>query len=142
MSAFSFFTVTRKGGHVWFTKSGDPLPIDQYSPGTDGAYLMVWLFMPSDRQPLGAKAHPTQSVQGVGGTWDVWIDDTNPPCISYVSAAPRNSLDFDLNAFIRDSVENDYGITEDMHLSVLFAGFEIWGQGDGLSVERFCAEVN
>ncbi len=127
---------------VWLTESGDPLPSTQYTPGRGGAYLMVWLFMPDDRQPRGANAHPEHTVEGVDGSWDVWIDRTDPPCISYVSTDPLDGLDFDLNAFIRDSVVNEYGITDDMHLSIIFAGFEIWGGGDGLAVERFCAQVN
>ena len=51
-------------------------------------------------------------------------------------------MDFGLNKFIQDSVKNNYGITNSMYLSVVFSGFEIWGQGDGLSVDRFCAKVN
>jgi hypothetical protein len=103
---------------------------------------MVWLFMPEDRQPRGTVDYPEHSIQGVDGSWDVWIDDTNPPCISYVSTTPQDGLDFDLNNFIRDSVDNNYGLTDEMYLSLIFAGFEIWGGGDGLAVKGFCAEVN
>ena len=127
---------------VWFTAGGDPLPSNQYSPGTGGAYLMVWLFMPSDRQPRGGNAAPQHTVEGVDGQWDVWIDYTNPPCISYVPVQPIDGLDFDLNDFIRDSVENAYGITDDMYLSIVFGGFEIWGGADGYKIEEFCASVN
>lgn len=71
----------------------------------------------------------------------VWVDPSNPACISYVSTEERDGLDFDLNAFIQDSITNEFGITEEMYLSVIFAGFEIWGGGDGFTVERFCANV-
>jgi hypothetical protein len=126
---------------VWLTATGAPLPTYQYDPGMGGAYLMVWLFKPTDRQPRGRNAHPEQAVHGLPGTWDVWIDSSDPPCISYVSTTPRDRLDFDLNDFIQDSVANDYGITSSMYLSIIFAGFEIWGEGDGLQAKAFCANV-
>jgi hypothetical protein len=145
----SFHTNSTEGGlanknaayDVWLTATGDPLPSSQYSPGAGGAYLMVWLFKPTDRQPRGRNAHPAHAVEGAEGAWDVWVDPSNPPCISYVATEPIDGLDFDLNAFIRDSVDNEYGLTDDMYLSVIFAGFEIWGGGDGLTVDRFCAAV-
>ncbi len=28
-----------------------------------------------------------------------------------------------------------------MYLSIIFAGFEVWGGGDGLQVKQFCANV-
>lgn len=126
---------------VWLTATGTPLPSYQYDPGSGGAYLMVWLFKPTDRQPRGFNAHPGQAVPGLPGTWDVWIDNTNPPCISYVSTTPKDGLDFDLNDFIQDSVRKSYGITSSMYLSIIFAGFEIWGGADGIQAKAFCANV-
>ncbi len=127
---------------VWLTAAGTPLPTTQYSPGVGGAYLMVWLFKPTDRQPRGFNAHPSQPVRGLPGTWDVWIDSsTDPPCISYVSTAPLDNLDYDLNDFIQDSVTKGYGITSSMYLSIIFGGFEIWGGGDGIQAKAFCANV-
>ncbi|HEY5956161.1 MAG TPA: hypothetical protein VIV60_06400 [Polyangiaceae bacterium] len=126
---------------VWFTATNAPLTLGKSSPGVGGAYLMVWLFDPEDRQPRGKNAHPEHKVDGVEGAWDVWVDATDPLCISYVSTTPLDSLSFDLNRFIRDAVTNGYGITDAMYLSVVFAGFEIWGGGDGLELKQFCAEV-
>jgi hypothetical protein len=126
---------------VWFTASSSPLPKDQYTPGSGGAYLMVWYFKPADRQPRGRLAYSRHAVSGLSGAWDVWIDNTNPPCISYVSSSVIDTLDFDLNAFIQDSVMNGYGITSSMYLSLVFAGFEIWGGGNGLQAKAFCANV-
>jgi hypothetical protein len=126
---------------VWFTAGSAPLPSSQYTPGTGGAYLMVWLFNPSNRQPRGRKAYAGHSVAGLPGSWDVWIDSTDPTCISYVSTTARETLDFDLNNFIQDSVTNRYGITSSMYLSVVFAGFEVWGGGNGLQTKAFCASV-
>ena len=126
---------------VWFTAGSAPLSSGQYSPGAGGAYLMVWLFKPSDRQPRGSIGAASTTVPGLPGKWDVWIDWTNPACISYVSTTPIERLDFDLNRVIQDSVENSYGITSSMYLSIIFAGFEVWGGGDGLELQKFCAEV-
>jgi len=126
---------------VWLTATGAPLPPYQYDPGVGGAFLMVWLFKPTDRQPRGANLHPGQAVPGLPGTWDVWIDNSNPPCISYVSTKPLDRLDYDLNNFIQDAVAKNYGITSSMYLSIIFAGFEIWGGADGLQAKAFCANV-
>jgi cellulose 1,4-beta-cellobiosidase len=137
---------------VWFTATSAKLATTASSPGTGGAYLMVWLYKPLQRQPRGGiysvttgttPNHPAHSVTGMSGTWDVWVDSsTNPPCISYVSTTAVDSLDFDLNKFIQDSVTNSYGVTSSMYLSIVFAGFEIWSGGDGLNVKQFCAQVN
>lgn len=113
---------------------------------------MVWYYKPSGRQPRGGSCggqggcqpnHPGHSVAGVSpGSWDVWIDNSNPPCISYVSTSAIASMNYDLNKFIQDAVNNNYGIRKDMYLSIVFAGFEIWGGGNGLQVKQFCAHVN
>ncbi len=102
---------------------------------------MVWLFKPSNRQPRGGIQARNHVVHGVSGDWTVWVDKTNPPCISYVSTEPRNDIKFDLKDFIVDSVKEEYGITENMYLSIVFAGFEVWGGGDGLKANKFCAKV-
>lgn len=128
---------------VWFTPTGATLGSSEYAPPPGGAYLMVWLFKPTSRQPRGGVRRDNHSVAGVPDVaWNVWVDSTDPPCISYVATKPLNGLAFDLNDFIQDSVTNNFGITSSMYLSVVFAGFEIWGRGDGLQVKNFCAKVN
>ena len=52
-----------------------------------------------------------------------------------------DKLDYDLNNFIQDAVAKDYGVTSSMFLSIIFAGFEIWGGADGLQAKAFCANV-
>jgi hypothetical protein len=126
---------------VWFTPSSAALPKNQTDPGSGGAFLMVWFFKPSDRQPRGQNRYPGKTISGVPGTWDVWIDGTNPPCISYVHTGGVETLDFDLNKFIQDSVNNGYGVTNSMYLYLIFGGFEIWSGGDGLQMKAFCADV-
>jgi hypothetical protein len=129
---------------VWFTPDGNKLTSGASSPPKGGAYLMVWLFKPSNRRPRGSVWYAGHTVNGVDGAWDVWIDGapTDPLCISYVSVNPLDGLAFDLNNFIQDAVTNKYGIKSSMYLSIVFAGFEIWSGGEGLQVKNYCAKVN
>lgn len=124
---------------VWLTQSS--AVVTGSSPGTGGAYLMVWLFKPSDRQPRGTLRGNGSVITGVKGGWDVWYDSTNPPCVSYVSSSKIASLEFDLNYFIQDAIQSGYGVTASQYLSIIFAGFEVWGGGDGLKINKFCANV-
>jgi hypothetical protein len=126
---------------VWLTQSS--AVVTGGNPGSGGAYLMVWLFKPSDRQPNGSPLASGRFVDGVSGTWTVWNGTSNSlPCISYVSDTPLSSLQFDLNNFIQDAITNKYGsINTNQYLSIIFAGFEVWGGGDGLKVNKFCANV-
>jgi hypothetical protein len=136
---------------VWFTATSAPLSsATANNPGKGGAYLMVWLFKPEQRQPRGGSGaatgatpnYPATTVTGVTGKWDVWVDKTDPLCISYVASEPIDGLSFDLNNFIQDSVTKQYGITASMYLSLIFAGFEVWSGGDKLEATQFCATVN
>jgi len=127
---------------VWFTASSAPLSGSSVgSPGTDGAYLMVWQFMPSDKRPRGTLKANGSVITGVKGGWDVWYDSTNPPCVSYVSSNKTATLEFDLNNFIQDAIQNSYGVKASQYLSIIFAGFEVWTGGDGLKINKFCANV-
>jgi Glycosyl hydrolase family 12 len=131
---------------VWFTQSSSL--VTGSNPGSGGAYLMVWLFMPTDKFPRGTKMATGSIVTGVPGGWDVWYEPSTSPtssdkinCVSYVASAKFASLEFDLNNFIKDAVANNYGVTNSQYLSIIFAGFEVWGGGDGLQVKKFCANV-
>lgn len=127
---------------VWFSVNaeGDP---DSFTP--TGGYLMVWLHKPSKAQPIGSVKASDVTISEVSGTWDVWIGrNGSVPCISYVRTDkdPAYSMSFDLNAFIRDSVEKRSGtITDDMYLTNIFTGFEIWSGGVGVETTSFCAAV-
>ena len=75
------------------------------------------------------------------GSWTVWYDSTNPPCVSYVSGQPVSDLQFDLNEFIQDAKSNKWGVTDSQYLSLIFGGTEVWGGGDGFQLKQFCANV-
>ena len=129
---------------VWLTAGENGVPNGQYDPGKGGAYLMVWAFDPEHKRPRGPEDVPqfsAMTVPGVTGKWDVWVDDSDPPCISYVATTPVDDLGFDLKHFIDDSVAQGYGITSEMYLAIVFAGFEVWSGGDGLENQEFCVEV-
>jgi hypothetical protein len=126
---------------VWLTANNAPLSSPSVSgPGTGGAFVMVWLYDPSNRQPRGSVKASGQTIGKVSNTWDVWVDSTNPPCISYVAKTPTSALTFDLLDFLKDSTK--YGVNNNMYLSIVFAGFEIWGGADGATINKFCAKVN
>jgi cellulose 1,4-beta-cellobiosidase len=105
---------------------------------------MVWLFKPTDRQPRGSIIASGRDFSGLSGSWTVWMDSSNSPrpCVSYVSDTKLASLEFDLNDFIQDAVKNSYvGFNANQYLNIIFAGFEVWGGGDGLKINKFCANV-
>jgi hypothetical protein len=130
---------------VWFAKSAPTA--GAYNDGISG-FLMVWLYKPSGRQPIGSVARQASIA---GHTWDVWVgprgntstgtDPASRPVISYVAhdsgsqSAPGAlaSLSFDLKAFISDAVshaDTNNGVTgpfsNSWYLTDVFAGFEIW----------------
>lgn len=136
---------------VWFAKSP---PSGTYEDGID-AFLMVWLYKPGGRSPIGSiKREAT-----IGGTtFDVWVgprngsapgSDPNAPVVSYVAKGKLNTMTFDLKAFMTNAAQfgsSDHSsnpFTTSLYLTDVFAGFEIWSGGDssGLSVTEFSAVV-
>ncbi len=123
---------------VWFAST--PPTAGSYDDGVSG-FLMVWLYKPSGRQPIGSIAR-TASI--AGHTWNVWVGprgstttgtgSASRPVISYVAQdSPVSSLSFDLKAFISDAVshaDTNNGVSgpfaSSWYLTDVFAGFEIW----------------
>jgi hypothetical protein len=120
---------------VWFSSGagGD-------SGNPSGGYLMVWLYRPSSVQPIGP--NPAAVVNLAGGTWDVWRGtQLGRPIVSYVRTQTTNSMSFDLNVFIKDAVSRGI-LSNEMYLTNVFAGFEVWSGGNGLRTDNFCTVVN
>jgi hypothetical protein len=73
----------------------------------------------------------------------------NTPVISYVNEGPAIAdYEFDLKLFMNDAVTRSqqgqlggFQFTADLVLTDVFAGFEIWSGGGGLSVSDFSAVV-
>ena len=128
---------------VWFSTSAAGEPS---ASGPSGGFLMVWLHKPADAQPIGSvsAANRGVTIPGVAGTWDVWIGPNGSrPCISYVATQTTPSLSFDLNAFIKDAVNNRPNtIQSTWYLTNVFTGFEIWRGGVNLESTGFCVVVN
>jgi hypothetical protein len=128
---------------VWFTASN--AKVTTGDPGSGGAYLMVWMFMPSDQTPRGSKVTnmPPVTIPGAPGNWTVWYDPSGAaPCVSYVANSKINNLSFDLNEFIKHAVANNLGVKNSQYLSIIFGGFEVWQGHNGLKLDKFCAQVN
>jgi len=126
---------------VWLTQGSGV--VTGNDPGPGGVFLMVWLFKPSDRMPRGTIKVDGYEVPGVTGAWSVWYDpgDYPRPCVSYVSSTKLSSFSFDLVPFLKDAINRGWGVTNSQYLSIIFAGFEVWANGDGLQVKHFCANV-
>ena len=123
---------------VWFANSP---PTAGYADAVSG-FLMVWLYQPSGRQPIGKKVRTTGTI--AGHTWNVWVGprgsgtDTTRPVVSYVASdSPVASLQsFDLKQFMNDAVTNassdmsmggtGAAFSNSWYLTDVFAGFEIW----------------
>lgn len=140
---------------VWF--AANP-PAGQYDTAQT-AFLMVWTHKPGDRNPIGTNNQPFatgQTVQGVPGTWDIWVGarggggpDANNPVINYVAPGTVTAITFDLKLFIQDAVNrsqtgrlNGFTFSDQLFLTDVFAGFEIWSGGAGLKVDEFSARIN
>ena len=127
---------------VWFTASN--AKVTAGNPGSGGAYLMVWMFMPSDQTPRGSMVEASVTIPGAPGTFQVWYDASggSAPCVSYVANSKQSSMSFDLNEFIKHAVGKSYGVKNTQYLSIVFGGFEIWAGHNGLKLDKFCAQVN
>jgi hypothetical protein len=140
---------------VWFANTA---PTGQYDTA-QSAFLMVWTHRPAQRSPIGTNnvAFETgQTVQGVPGTWDLWVGrrggngpDANNPVINYVAPSTVRAITFDLKLFIQDAVNrsqtgrlNGFTFSDQLLLTDVFAGFEIWSGGAGLKVDEFSAQIN
>jgi len=87
-----------------------------------------------------------------GQTWQVFVGprgsgqgatgaDANAPVISYVKqGAALQNYTFDLKEFIDDAVRAGE-LNGNFLLTDVFAGFEIWSGGTGLSVNNFTIDV-
>ena len=126
---------------VWFSASSSV--ITGSNPGGGGAYLMVWMFKPSDQQPRGDIRDAAVTIPGTSGTWTAWYDASgDAPCVSYVANSKLSEISFDLNEFIKNAITRGWGVKNSQYLSIIFGGFEIWEGHNGLKLDKFCAQVN
>ena len=158
-SANSTFKWTGSGGDynatydIWFAKT-PPASGVVYNDGISGL-LMVWLYKPGSRQPIGSVVR--QATIG-GQDFDVWAgprgntstgtDAAGRPVISYVAKNTVNNFSANLKLFFDDAVskaDSSNGITQTFssswYLTDVFGGFEIWSNGKGLSNDAFTVDI-
>lgn len=125
---------------IWFSKNAPTA--GTYEDAISG-FLMVWLYKPSSRSPIGS----IKRTATIGGTtFDVWIgprgttsvgtDDSGRPVITYVAKSTLSTITFDMKALINDAVTNaaadktaggtSQAFSNSWYLTDVFAGFEIW----------------
>ena len=143
---------------VWFASS--PPTAGSYNDAPAG-FIMVWLYKPGSRSPIGA-VRRTATI--AGHTWNVWVGprgttstgatDANRPVVSYVAQdSPVASLSFDLKAFMNDAVTNgaadkssggtSTAFSSSWYLTDVFAGFEIWSGGNAAGLkDTFSCVIN
>ncbi len=130
---------------IWMAAPPTPPSGAFYSDAYDG-FVMVWLYKPSGRTPIGGSPTKTGVVID-GNSYDVYVGPrgtgTNPnrPVVSYVANPAVLSRTFDLKPILMDAAS--HGIPSSWFVTDIFFGFEIWtgSSASGLSVTNFTAEV-
>ncbi len=133
---------------IWFSAS-KPEP-GSYTDAISG-FVMIWLREPRDAQPIGTKQG---SISIANKTWNIWVGtrggggaNKTAPVVSFVNTLEdqnddSRSQDFvnvDILQFIKAAA--DKGIPSSWYLTDVFAGFEIWSGGQGLSHDKFTCVV-
>jgi len=137
---------------IWFSSK---IPTAGSYEDAISGFIMVWLYKPGSRQPIGSVVRQAN----IGGVdYDVWAgprgntstgtDPAGRPVISYVAKSTVTSFSADLKAFFTDAVskaDSQNGITQtfsaEWYLTDVFGGFEIWSGGEGLSMDEFSAVI-
>lgn len=113
-------------------------------------------------QPAGNLVASQVAINGVSGTWDVWVTNTSKSgtapndwyVITYVKVADGGAVgstgggtddfQFDSKWFINDAAGRDCigekCLSPSWWLTSVQAGFEIWADGEGLATKSFTAD--
>jgi hypothetical protein len=120
---------------------------------------MVWLYKPAGKNPIGLNPFVTGvTIPGAPGTWDIWVGargengaednlNNNAPVISYVPNATIPNFSANLLSFMNDAVARSgagldgFTFTNNLVLTDIFGGAEIWSGGQGLSMSEFTVNV-
>jgi hypothetical protein len=140
---------------IWFANEAPPGEYDDAS----AAFLMVWLYKPAGKNPIGLTPFVTNvAIPGAPGTWDIWVgprgengaeDNLNngAPVISYVARATIPNFSANLKAFMDDAVArsgpglNGFTFSNNLVLTDVFGGAEIWSGAQDLSIDEFTVNV-
>lgn len=138
---------------LWFASpSRGDLSGKRYNDALDGA-IMIWLHDPPSAQPIGSDIADV-TINGV--QWDVWVGprgqgvssggadliaNANAPVVSYVVKSTSNTFDGDLTDFMEDAKLRSNQFDDQLLLTDVFFGFEVWSGGAGLGVDHFTVDV-
>lgn len=134
---------------IWFAKSSPTA--GSYEDGISGL-LMVWLYKPGSRSPIGSVKRQANIA---GKDYEVWVgprnatakgaDDTGRPVVSYVAKGTITDFSADLKLFFDDAVKNgdadksaggtSQAFSNSWFLTDVFGGFELWSAGDGVGLK-------
>ncbi|HEX3048714.1 MAG TPA: cellulose binding domain-containing protein [Bacillota bacterium] len=117
---------------VWFNTSSST------SGQPNGAELMIWINHQGFPQPAGSMVG---TVNIAGATWNVWYKNVGWNYIAYDRVSGTTSVNFDINAFIKDCVTRGY-IQNSWYMLDVEAGFELWQGGVGCASNNFTVSVN
>ncbi|MBN1605871.1 MAG: hypothetical protein JW940_04530 [Polyangiaceae bacterium] len=134
---------------VWFAADNPPNGGAMYEDAVSG-FIMLWLYDPSSRQPVGSDSG--QDATLCGKSWSVWAGDRGAsaglpagrPVISYVANSTLQSIDCDLKEFMQDASTKSYNgmqLSSSWYLTDVFAGFEMWTGTTGLKASNFTVDV-
>ena len=141
---------------IWFANTP---PAGAYDDA-QAAFLMVWLYKPGGKNPIGLSPSVNGiTVPGAPGTWDIWVGprgengaednlNDNAPVISYVATSTIPNFQANLKAFFDDAVARSgsagfkgFTFANNLVLTDIFGGAEIWSGGTNLSVSEFTVDV-
>jgi len=129
---------------VWFAPgAGDA------GPGTR-SFLMVWFHKTSEVFAEGEGEGHSGGVATINNkAFNTYVSQQfeGRPIISYVATTTLNEWAFDLNDFITDAktrtstAQSTPVINNNLYLTNVFAGFEVWSGVSNLKTDKFCISV-
>jgi len=129
---------------VWFAPgAGDAGPATR-------SFLMVWFHKTSGVFAEGeGEAHSGGLATINGKSFNTYVSQQfeGRPIISYVASTTLNEWAFDLNDFITDAktrtstAQSTPVINNNLYLTNVFAGFEVWSGVTNLKTDKFCIQV-
>jgi hypothetical protein len=133
---------------VWFSNDNPPNGGQEYGDAVSG-FIMLWLYDPSSRQPVGSDTGDDVTLCNI--SWSVWAGQrgaseglpADRPVISYVANSTQQSINCNLKDFMLDAVNGHggYKLQSNWYLTDVFAGFEMWTGTTGLKVDYFTIDV-
>ena len=114
------------------------------------SFLMVWFSKTSNVFAEGeGEGHSGGQATINGKSFSTYVSQQfeGRPIISYVATTPLSEWSFDLNDFITDAktrtstAQATPVINNNLYLTNVFAGFEVWSGVSNLKTDKFCIQV-